>query len=432
MNKNMELHKLCEMLPVADQRTLDELADSIKIHGQLDAIVLFDGKILDGRNRLIACGMAEVEPIFEEYDKDKYGDNPYYFVMNRNHNRRHMNESQRSFLGYTIYALAKAGDIPNVTLEDIATQFNVSERLVRSAGNVKESASETVQKAVREGAVRVSKAADAIKQAARETGIIVKKDTLPEEKLKAHEAQERILNDELLSPPPTKPAKTPLTEFQSRVLSGEFNGKLWKRNIGEIQDTISRLGKLPDLFCDCTYLLKHLDDERTLAFCVSALSAAIKKVEERLQRDDQPDLSEVRKVLESLMLDKFQIPDEIENDFGAADKRKLLEDLKNKLLTDCRECAKAAEKIGKELVSKHGELEKVIVDQTNGTTKVSPSEFAKYIRAILTNDQSKCVISFEDDIVPYYGGERVAASEFVEEYGFEVIDGKLQIANADQ
>jgi uncharacterized protein YuzB (UPF0349 family) len=213
-------------------------------------------------------------------------------------------------------------------------------------------------------------------------------------------------------------------------LSGEFDGKRWKRNIADIQDIISRIEKLPALYYDCFDLLKHLEDETTLAFCVSALCAAIKKVEARLQRDDELDMAEMRSVLESLMVDKFQIPDDNKNDFGATDKRELLEHLKDKLLSDCKECIKAAETIGKKLVKKHGNPEPDKSEQE--IPKSNPSEFAEYIRGILADEQSKQVVSFEDDILPYYNGERVAAAEFVREYGFEIEDGELRIASTAQ
>ena len=71
------------------------------------------------------------------------------------------------------------------------------------------------------------------------------------------------------------------------------------------------------------------------------------------------------------------------------------------------------------------------MDGSGAVLKESPSNFAKYIRGILANDQNKRVVSFDRDILPFCDGDRVAAMDFVHKHGFEVIDGQLQIANAD-
>ena len=59
-----------------DVNTQDEhfarLRRSILNVGQLCAILLYDGKILDGRRRYLACRELGIEPFFQEY----VGDNP--------------------------------------------------------------------------------------------------------------------------------------------------------------------------------------------------------------------------------------------------------------------------------------------------------------------------------------------------------------------
>lgn len=56
-----------------DEDELQALADDIRDLGQLQPIVLdSSGRILDGRNRLRACELAEVEPEYITYS----GTNP--------------------------------------------------------------------------------------------------------------------------------------------------------------------------------------------------------------------------------------------------------------------------------------------------------------------------------------------------------------------
>jgi len=72
-----------------DEAKLRELADDIAKNGQLVPVWLYEGKILDGRNRWAACKIAGVEPKTKEYT----GDEPTAFAVSLNDRRRHMGKS---------------------------------------------------------------------------------------------------------------------------------------------------------------------------------------------------------------------------------------------------------------------------------------------------------------------------------------------------
>lgn len=59
-------HEAAELFPMMDEAALRELADDIRVNGLREEVVLVNGDtgltILDGRNRLLACRMAGVEP----------------------------------------------------------------------------------------------------------------------------------------------------------------------------------------------------------------------------------------------------------------------------------------------------------------------------------------------------------------------------------
>lgn len=92
----MESHEYAELFPMLGDAELSELAASVKSNGLREPVVLYCGKVLDGRNRLRACGIAGVEPRFAELPD---GQDPLQFVLDHNLHRRHLNESQRAMVG---------------------------------------------------------------------------------------------------------------------------------------------------------------------------------------------------------------------------------------------------------------------------------------------------------------------------------------------
>jgi ParB-like chromosome segregation protein Spo0J len=157
MSKKYAFSELCEHFPVLEPAQLKELADDIKEHGLRQPILLLDGKILDGRNRYLACRMAKVEPQFKNFRGDANA-----LVASLNIHRRHLDESQRAMLAADLANLRrgeKAGNGEGVTEEDAARAMKVSTGSVKRARRVKQRGSEKLQKAVRKGKVRVSAAA---------------------------------------------------------------------------------------------------------------------------------------------------------------------------------------------------------------------------------------------------------------------------------
>jgi hypothetical protein len=70
------------------------LVSSIKSVGLMNPIVLWDGKVLDGRNRLLACKEAGVEPRFVDWDGT--GGSLEEWVVAQNATRRNLNQSQKA------------------------------------------------------------------------------------------------------------------------------------------------------------------------------------------------------------------------------------------------------------------------------------------------------------------------------------------------
>ena len=63
----LAVHPAAALFPMLEERELAELSKDIQSNGLLSPVVVRDGQILDGRNRLRACELAGVPPRFVEW-----------------------------------------------------------------------------------------------------------------------------------------------------------------------------------------------------------------------------------------------------------------------------------------------------------------------------------------------------------------------------
>lgn len=179
------VHPAAELFPLMGAEALQALADDIREHGQREPVILFDGKVLDGRNRLLACEMAGVEPRFVTVESDEIG-SPTKFVLSLNLLRRHLDESQRAMVGARAKPLFEAEaaarsranlrvgsavpECANLHTRDVpvigrvaalaAAQVSVSPRSVEHAAKVLAHGAPALVAAVDRGEVTVSTAAE--------------------------------------------------------------------------------------------------------------------------------------------------------------------------------------------------------------------------------------------------------------------------------
>ena len=90
-----EAHPAAEIFPMMGARDLDVLAVDISAHGQHDDIVLYDGKIADGRNRYAACRRAGVIPRFSTWNG---AGSLTSWVLSKNLHRRQLTDQQRAMV----------------------------------------------------------------------------------------------------------------------------------------------------------------------------------------------------------------------------------------------------------------------------------------------------------------------------------------------
>src|SRR5262249_13050731 len=140
--------------------------------GIREPIVLFEGKILDGRSRYRACIEAGVEPTFTVYQ----GDDPIAYVISLNLRRRHLDESQRAMVAAKLATLRdgqRADLVEGLPIGRASGLLNVGERSVARAREVIDHGAPELIHAVERGAVSVSAAADVATLPAQEQREIV-------------------------------------------------------------------------------------------------------------------------------------------------------------------------------------------------------------------------------------------------------------------
>lgn len=153
-------HPLADLFPTMTPEEISRLASDIKTNGQLEPIVIHEGKILDGRNRYTVCyHELKIEPKFVDFD----GTDPVAFVLSKNLHRRHLSESQRAMVAGRLATLEqgrpKKGSIDPFFIGDAAQLLNVSAGSVKRARQVLETGNENLIRAVEKGRVSVNKAA---------------------------------------------------------------------------------------------------------------------------------------------------------------------------------------------------------------------------------------------------------------------------------
>ncbi len=89
----MNRHTLSAMFGDMPASDLHRLAASIEANGLAHPIVTFEGAVLDGWHRYLACRSAKVEPRYEAFEGDER--DALRFVLQENAERRHMSEGQK-------------------------------------------------------------------------------------------------------------------------------------------------------------------------------------------------------------------------------------------------------------------------------------------------------------------------------------------------
>jgi ParB-like chromosome segregation protein Spo0J len=136
-----EVHPAANIFPMIKGAAFKELVDDIRENGINEPVVFWNGKLLDGRNRSMACIEIGIDPLDHAIDINPETD-PVAFVLSANLHRRHLGETERETIAAKIANL-EHGDVktqksdPTIvgskSTAEAAEQLNVNPRNVERA-----------------------------------------------------------------------------------------------------------------------------------------------------------------------------------------------------------------------------------------------------------------------------------------------------------
>jgi N6-adenosine-specific RNA methylase IME4 len=162
----VEFHEAAKIFPMMTVTEYDQLKADISANGLLEPIVIYNGLILDGRNRYLACTDLGITPEYETFD----GDDPVSFVISKNLHRRHLNETQRAVVASKLANMQRGErtDLVQIctklSMNDASDKLNVSRRTVASVKEIERKAPELMQK-LESGEMTANQAITQIKKA---------------------------------------------------------------------------------------------------------------------------------------------------------------------------------------------------------------------------------------------------------------------------
>lgn len=178
----MRFHPYSEVFPLLPDNELAELTEDIKAFGLRDSIWLYDGQILDGRNRWLACQRAKKEPHYRTFKGTPTG--ALALVVSANLKRRQLTIEQRAFAAAKIATLRVGSNQHSPknaalegegtptgagsTIKEAAAALGVSPRSVDRAKQVIEKGSKELQEAAKAGEVSLERAAAATEKPKRD------------------------------------------------------------------------------------------------------------------------------------------------------------------------------------------------------------------------------------------------------------------------
>lgn len=171
----MQFHEIADVFPMMNSSQMAELVDDIRANGLRHPVLVFEDKVLDGRNRYKACGLAGVAVTTIEYTGD--WDAAVKLVASENIHRRHLSNNERAFAAERLATLAegrpKTGSIEPVSLARAAELTGTGRESAKRARVVRERGVPELVEAAQTNEIAVSTAAELTKLAPEEQRAVI-------------------------------------------------------------------------------------------------------------------------------------------------------------------------------------------------------------------------------------------------------------------
>lgn len=156
----MEAHEYANLFPMMTSEEMAQLCEDMRASGYDHSapIVLYNGLILDGRNRQLAADTVGLTPVYITFGGNDQA--ALDFVIRHNLKRRHLNETQRAVVAGRLANMERGGDRPSandlnfdhanlhngISQSAAAAMLNVSPRTVATVKAVTKAAPELVER----------------------------------------------------------------------------------------------------------------------------------------------------------------------------------------------------------------------------------------------------------------------------------------------
>jgi hypothetical protein len=157
---HLTFHPLADVFPLLEGGEFDDLVADIAASGLCEAVWLYEGQILDGRNRYRACQALSRDCATRDYP----GHDPLGFVLSMNLQRRHLDASQRGMIAARLATMRQGErtDLVEISTklsqEQAAGLVHVSRETVVAAKKVLQDGAPELAQAVEAGTLTVSAA----------------------------------------------------------------------------------------------------------------------------------------------------------------------------------------------------------------------------------------------------------------------------------
>jgi ParB-like chromosome segregation protein Spo0J len=168
---DVPVHPAADLFPMIDGDAFVALINDIKARGQEYPVVMWDGRLVDGRNRYAACRAAGIRPKIKNTEFKSEVD-ATRFIVSTNIHRRHLTESQRAMIATELAKLgngvnkgkeAASIEAASLSQDEAADAMQVGRSSVQRARQVAEHAPDLAAK-VKSGEMKVSKAAAIVRE----------------------------------------------------------------------------------------------------------------------------------------------------------------------------------------------------------------------------------------------------------------------------